>query len=214
MSNSSFDSTHRALQHDDTGQFDRRQIQMEQERLRQAVEMHVMRRSLLEEARQLLHDTARLTLSDAAARTINAPVASATFVTMPANAVRDAKICWRIELHPSESRLPVLGFDIYGDAIIGRGGDSATAPDIDLEPYGAGRLGVSRQHAILRPTTDHLYLADLASTNGTRCNTIRIGSGVGQVLGNADAISFGNLVFQVKIVRSPGGVSKHGTGLT
>jgi hypothetical protein len=202
MSSSTFDSSQRALYQRDTAEHDRQQIQREQERLRQAVEMHVMRRSLLEEARQLLHDTARLTLSEPHARTLNAPPASITYLALPKDAAAGQEY-WRIELHASESRLPVLGVDLHGDVIIGRGGHSETDPDVDLDRYGAGRLGVSRQHAILRPTPEHLYLADLSSTNGTRCNTVRISQGVSQILSSGDTISFGNLVFQVKIIRSP-----------
>jgi hypothetical protein len=202
MSNSTLDTAQRALYQQDTIEYDRKQIQREQERLRQAVEMHVMRRSLLEEARQLLHDTARLTLSEPHARTLNAPPASVSYVALPKDAA-GSQMYWRIELHASESRLPVLGLDLHGDVIIGRGGDSETDPDVDLDRYGAGRLGVSRQHAILRPTPEYLYLADLSSTNGTRCNTIRITQGVSQILSSGDTISFGNLVFQIKIIHSP-----------
>jgi hypothetical protein len=206
MSNSTLDSTRRALLEKDTSEFDRRQIQQEQERLRQAVEMHVMRRSVLDEARQLLRDTAQLTLSEPHARTINAPQTSVSYIVLPHSTpapARTTDLWWRIELHASESRMPVLGLDLYGDVIVGRGGDSETNPDVDLDRYGAGRLGISRQHAILRPTQEHLYLADLSSTNGTRCNTIRITPDISQILTNGDTISFGNLVFHLKIMRSP-----------
>jgi hypothetical protein len=36
--------------------------------------------------------------------------------------------------------------------VFGRGGDGPDAPDLDMSALGAHNLGVSRRHALLRPT--------------------------------------------------------------
>jgi CheY-like chemotaxis protein len=43
-------------------------------------------------------------------------------------------------------------------------------PEIDLTPYNAGPLGVSRRHAMIVVKDNHLMLKDMGSTNGTRLN--------------------------------------------
>lgn len=197
---------------DNTGTFRRDQIEAEKERLRKAVEDHLMRRSSVERARDLLQRTAKLTLPpDLQAQINEAPIGSA-YRALPRDAAANPEkyiaTWWRVELHPSGSTLPLLGLDLYADVTIGRGNDPGLGVDLDLEPYGAMKHGISRQHAILRPTHDSLLLMDLGSTNGTRCNGIRLATDVVQSLAHNDIITFGNLVFQIKIVRTPGGPYK------
>jgi pSer/pThr/pTyr-binding forkhead associated (FHA) protein len=76
-------------------------------------------------------------------------------------------------------------------------------PDIDLTKYDGEELGVSRQHATLRPTKDELVLLDLGSRNGTFCNATQVKLGAPQKVKDGDTISFGGLHFKVQIVSQP-----------
>lgn len=111
---------------------------------------------------------------------------------------------WRILLEGLLPTVPSLAIEIAGDVVIGRGkGDPETLPDLNLEKYKAIDKGVSRRHAMLRPTKNHLFLMDLGSTNGTMHNAIPLGPGIARSVGNNDVISLGNLNFTVKIVKRP-----------
>jgi hypothetical protein len=109
---------------------------------------------------------------------------------------------WRIELHGLKPGEPPLGYDIFGNVIIGRAVDGSEA-DIDLEPYDALAKGVSRQHAMIRPTKQRLFLIDLSSTNGVRHNEIPTGPGMAVTLRNGDIVTLGDLTFEIQIIGQP-----------
>jgi hypothetical protein len=102
---------------------------------------------------------------------------------------------WRIEITGLGPGISPQGLDICGDVVLGR---SAGNVDLDFSPYNAVEHGVSRRHAMLRPSSSKLYLIDLNSTNGTRCNSVVV-SGA-RALHHLDTISLGGLTFQIKII--------------
>jgi pSer/pThr/pTyr-binding forkhead associated (FHA) protein len=65
--------------------------------------------------------------------------------------------------------------------------------DINLENYEALQHGISRRHALLRPSAKALYLLDLGSTNGTHCNGIPMGQGIAMPLKDRYVLRFGKL---------------------
>jgi pSer/pThr/pTyr-binding forkhead associated (FHA) protein len=102
---------------------------------------------------------------------------------------------WRIEINGLGPGIPPQGVDVCGDVVLGR---SAQNVDVDLTPFHAVEHGVSRRHAMLRPSSSKLYLIDLGSTNGTRCNSVVV-SGA-RALQHLDTISLGGLTFQLRII--------------
>jgi hypothetical protein len=112
-----------------------------------------------------------------------------------------ARPLWRIELHGLEAG--PMGFDIYDDTVIGRGA-GPDGPDLDLTPFRALELGVSKRHAMLRPTGKQLFLIDLVSNNGIRVNSVPLPVGRAYPLKHNDSINLGALSFQVKIIGAPG----------
>lgn len=113
-------------------------------------------------------------------------------------------IPWRVLIKIGEpAPRMTVGLDIYADIILGRGAGSTDSPDIDLSNLDALDLGVSRRHAMIRPTRNRLYLIDLNSTNGSYVNAVPVGKGMAQVLRHGDAVSLSRLSFVVEIISSP-----------
>ena len=106
----------------------------------------------------------------------------------------------RIELLGLGPGVEPLGLDILGDAVMGRGQTGNQPVDLDLDPYGALEQGVSRRHALLRPTADQLYLIDLGSTNGTLHNGESVRPGNACALRQNDLIVLGQLSFRIRII--------------
>jgi hypothetical protein len=184
-------------------------IQTEQQRLIQAVHRQIGERSGNKRTNRLSSDEQR-------AANIYTPYATKVghpelYEPVPLERAQDEIArtrCWRIELHGLSPSAGPVGFDILGDAILGRGADVVRV-DIDLEPYRAAEKGVSRQHAMLRPSAHALYLFDLSSTNGTQCNGILLGAGIARVLSHQDTICLGHLTFEIKLVEGPGAQQNH-----
>ncbi|MBN1313220.1 MAG: FHA domain-containing protein [Anaerolineae bacterium] len=86
---------------------------------------------------------------------------------------------------------------------MGRGAGSPDSPDIDLTNLDALDLGVSRRHAMIRPTPKRLYLIDLNSTNGSFVNAVPVGRGMAQMLRHGDAVALSRLSFIIEIISSP-----------
>jgi pSer/pThr/pTyr-binding forkhead associated (FHA) protein len=53
---------------------------------------------------------------------------------------------------------------------------------------------------MLRPSASKLFLIDMQSTNGTRCNSVLVNGA--RALSHNDTISLGNLTFEIKIIDS------------
>lgn len=132
-----------------------------------------------------------------------------TFHPMPYKPGADDKLLldepWRIllELYVEDQRM-VVGLDLHGDLILGRGNSRPGHIVLSLDEYGAQELGVSREHTMLRPTKSHLYVIDQGSTNGTVVNGAPSGRGVATPLKNEDLLRLGNLVLMVYILSKPG----------
>jgi len=109
---------------------------------------------------------------------------------------------WLIELHRPEGKSEPVGIKLVGDVILGRAvGDYK--PDVDLTAFGAGHRGVSRQHAVIRPTHNQLFLIDLNSTNGTQVNALPLGQSTARPLLDRDLITLGNLSFTIRVISRP-----------
>ena len=81
--------------------------------------------------------------------------------------------------------------------------------DVDLDPYDGFARGVSRRHAMLRPSRRTLYLLDLGSTNGTMHNAMPINQGVTRSLSSGDTLTFGQLSCTIQIIDGPAEGTEH-----
>jgi hypothetical protein len=103
---------------------------------------------------------------------------------------------WWLELWADRGMMKPLRLEIVGDVVLGR----STLADVDLQPFAAMEHGISRRHAMLRPSRKSLYIIDLGSTNGTHCNGIPMGLGIAMPLGEQAVIRLGSLNLAVRFL--------------
>jgi hypothetical protein len=110
---------------------------------------------------------------------------------------------WRIQLIGGYGEEGIIGLDIYGDTVLGRGPAAVKVHGVDLGPLGGEEACVSRRHAMLRPTSTRLYLIDLNSTNGTLHNSVPVGPGIARAVEDGDIILLGQLGLLVRVIARP-----------
>ncbi|GJM41626.1 MAG: histidine kinase [Ardenticatenaceae bacterium] len=108
---------------------------------------------------------------------------------------------WQVRFALTTDKRQKFGLSINGEIHLGRGKNETDL--VDLTPFGAEKLGVSRRHVALRPTPTNLFVVDLGSTNGTRRNGRSIGYNTPYALADGDNLSLGNLALSVQIVKRP-----------
>jgi pSer/pThr/pTyr-binding forkhead associated (FHA) protein len=80
--------------------------------------------------------------------------------------------------------------------LIGRN-DRDAVVDINLVPYGAYRLGVSRRHAQLELKQGRWFLTDIESQNGTKMNNLEIYPLVAYEIPSGTRLQFGELALTI-----------------
>lgn len=93
-------------------------------------------------------------------------------------------------LHLKDRKEFTLGRTVDGQPIL---------PDVDLTPFDAFSLGVSRLHAAIRIVNREVVVTDLGSSNGTRVNGQKIVPHVDYPINHGDIIAVGKLKIQVII---------------
>lgn len=108
---------------------------------------------------------------------------------------------WQLTVKIDEKKVSI---PIEDEIIVGRIMDDEGNPDniaLDLSPYGGYHFGVSRKHAIMTLHSGHLYLEDLASTNGTRINGFQLTPKQKYRLRDSDEIEFARLRTVIRFER-------------
>jgi len=82
--------------------------------------------------------------------------------------------------------------------VLGRKTDGSREVDVDLTPYKAADLGVSRRHAQIERLRDSLQITDLESANGTYLNNDRLLPGVSRILRNRSVLHLGRLALRIQ----------------
>lgn len=103
------------------------------------------------------------------------------------------------------SLVPGVGLGIYlentapvtvirdEEAILGRRASGTGGLIVDLVPFGAIQMGISRRHAVIHREEDGYYITDLNSTNGTRINGRRLLPNTPCRLSSGDVVRLGRL---------------------
>jgi ribosomal protein L40E len=87
--------------------------------------------------------------------------------------------------------------------ILGRAGESASDPLVDLTGFEAFSLGVSRHHALVKSTGDRYLLIDMNSSNGTWIDGQRLVPTRPYDLPSGAVIQLGRLKLIVNYMRPP-----------
>lgn len=116
---------------------------------------------------------------------------------------RRAEQCWRFVLINNNEGVDPLPVEVCDEVAVGRFEMSMNTPPLDLTKYNAIQKGVSRRHALFRPTPNSLFLLDQESLNGTFVNGVRLKASEAHELNDKDVISFANLHFLLRIIESP-----------
>lgn len=101
-------------------------------------------------------------------------------------------LCLQVE--ESNQKLPL---HFTQQVILGRGDHDEENGFIDLKPYDAASLGVSRKHLRLFRLNMTIMLEDLGTLNGTYLNGERLASGQSYVICDGDELRLGKLGFRV-----------------
>ncbi len=96
----------------------------------------------------------------------------------------------------------LLMVDLGRELKVGRTHDdeSLPQPEVDLSPYGATKLGVSRNHLTLSRDHDTIFVTDLGSANSTYLNGQRLMPHERRILRDNDELRLGRLVVRVNFV--------------
>ena len=121
----------------------------------------------------------------------------------PGTGPLDFLIPWVIELRIMGTP-QVLQIKISEHLVLGRDTDhDENAPEIDLRPFNAHYLGVSRKHALLTARNSRVTIRDLDSSNGTFVNGGRLEPGQEYRIRHGDHLTLGKLMMQVSFVLVP-----------
>lgn len=110
---------------------------------------------------------------------------------------------WRIALRIMQKENRLI-FDMSRPMVIGRRvPDTSIVPDIDLGPYGAEELGVSRQHLTLELDGDRIVAIDNDSANGTRLNDDIMVAHESYPIRDGDEIKLGLMALKIELLMNP-----------
>lgn len=110
---------------------------------------------------------------------------------------------WQLRFDLTNNSQIQGGIELNDEVLLGR--DQQVPGFIELfQAADPDQHGISRRHALLRPTESKLYLIDLGSTNGTWINGHSIGVNMPYSLSNGDVVRLGRLEFSIYILNHPG----------
>lgn len=98
-----------------------------------------------------------------------------------------------IAVYIGQSKEPVI-VEVKERVMLGRRRDVPVPDLVDLTPYDAYRMGVSRNHAVLTFKGSRLYIHDVGSVNGTWLDSQRLKPYELYAIPSGAAVSLGQLV--------------------
>jgi pSer/pThr/pTyr-binding forkhead associated (FHA) protein len=118
---------------------------------------------------------------------------------LPESAQEDTQLKQHLTLHVLSTRQQ-LNVTVEDKVVLGRSADSESdgTPSVDLSPFLAYQLGVSRRHLMLvQQENGQVVALDLASSNGSFLNGQRLSAHKGQPIHEGDELTLGSLSMRV-----------------
>ena len=110
---------------------------------------------------------------------------------------------WRIALLIRHLQVRLI-IDLIDTLSIGRcHEDSNSSPDIDLRPFDAEKLGVSRLHLFIKLEGARVVVVDNKSSNGTKVNGHLLQPDKSYPIRNGDELALGALKIQIALLVNP-----------
>ncbi len=110
---------------------------------------------------------------------------------------------WKVALRIMQKENRLI-FDMDRPMVIGRmDTEQDVFPDIDLGPYDADELGVSREHMMLKLDKERIVAVDQGSSNGTFLNNSRMRPNEEYPLRDGDEIQLGMMKVKVELLMNP-----------
>lgn len=110
---------------------------------------------------------------------------------------------WRIGLLIMQMQVELI-FDLTETVLIGRSyPETEPFHGVDLSPFNAYEMGISRQHALLRLEKEHVVLIDKNSANGTLLNDERLAADEPYPVRNGDRVQFGVMEVKIELLMNP-----------
>jgi hypothetical protein len=110
---------------------------------------------------------------------------------------------WQIVLELVGDTIQSKALQIHGDVVVGSNSELDPDLDVNLVDWHGYNRGVSRRHAMLRPSLHKLFILDLRSTNGTHINGLPLGVGWAYALQDNDLITLAQLHLRFRLYRAP-----------
>lgn len=130
--------------------------------------------------------------------------AEETYRPVPHSDVKKGTPAWRVRLELAFDTSVCMKLELNGEITFGRGVEEPGMLSL-FNSHNTESLGVSRRHALIRPSDSKLYIFDLNSTNGTWVNGHAVGSNMPHTLSDGDRVMLGRLEFIIRIVKRPSG---------
>lgn len=98
----------------------------------------------------------------------------------------------------SGSDIPIVLSPSEQECVLGRRDPVAgDMPDVDLSPYAAFQMGLSRRHAAIRLASNRLYVWDMGSKNGTFLNGKKLQALKPHMVRSGDELRCGKMVIKL-----------------
>lgn len=110
---------------------------------------------------------------------------------------------WRIAILLKQLELELI-VTLTSTLTVGRADPkSDVVPNIDLRPFDAEGLGVSRKHLVIKLDSDGVAVEDLSSVNGSKLNGERLEPGKSYPVRHGDELTLGAMEMQVQLLLNP-----------